>query len=885
MLVNAPPVWDPVDGATGQGTRVQAIVGPGLVKGTTPGNQANFRPYEYSQLFIAVSKGRQYAQGHLLNENLGGPGKPHLPHAAENLTAFPQWPTNTDHKTVVEKDVKDGVDAGKWYRYEVRIGYSTDSMPRLMKRLGLAGAAFDNAWQAKTGLVHTDATYSYASSLAANWEELDPASTNAAPVALPGTNGVSNFAIPNPLSFTKDPAGEYPGYVRGTYEHMETFKAHQTFAKTLGGLHALAGRAHVMPQRWLGIDDARANIPLAVTATPRFTDGYNSYLAGVADSRLGPPAARFGRGYTLGYADFEDGITHAHTNRIGTPPAIHAATTAHAEYWAGKDMALLQLLANPPVGNRAHIAGHADYWAGVDHAKTNLAGVPPVGKLASVDGHNDYWAGVTHALTNTAGQPPTGNHASAGGHKDFWDGVTAAAADLNAPIPPSPLGKAQGQRDYLAGVTHAQANPRAIALPPGNLATTTAFNDYWAGVDHAKTNIRGTPYPTASAAAAEGIKDWWVGVDTARSDLATLEKPGPTAGGQMEGFAAYRDGVEAHKAGQPDQPGGGFSLGWSDCQAGVADGMTFVPGSPAAPKQTHAGFLSGFSYGAGVVLAKAGHGAPVGPDAAAAVAGAGHGAYHTGMQQAGADLASATPVALGAAQGHTGFVAGVNHARAHPRATAPPPGDLATTTAFNDYWAGVDHAKTNIRGTPYPTASAAAEAGRAEYWTGVDHAIANPQTGGPPGGGAAEVEGATDVWAGEDHALTNRIPPPGAVASSAFQDLWAGVAFARHNLPNLTGAAPPGRIAGRGFMSYKQGVLASHQGQPNQPAWPAFFDGWQDYNDGGNARRANNVDPLRWESGYLYGVQQTPQPVVKRARNPGYLGNLGNQPTKEARLF
>ena len=119
-----------------------------------------------------------------LNENLGGPGNPAAPHAAENLTAFPQSPTNTDHKTVVENKLKNKVKAGRWFRYEVRIAYSQDSMPRLMKRLGLLGPAFNATWQVQTGLTSAQAQYTYASRVTAEWQELDPASTNAAPVNL-----------------------------------------------------------------------------------------------------------------------------------------------------------------------------------------------------------------------------------------------------------------------------------------------------------------------------------------------------------------------------------------------------------------------------------------------------------------------------------------------------------------------------------------------------------------------------------------------------------------------------------------------------------------------------------------------------------------------------
>src|SRR5258708_3667084 len=149
LLTNATPTWGPIEGTTGQGTHVVAIVGPGVLYGSGPSQTVpNFRPFGYTRLFSSASKQAAYCQGHLLNDNLGGPGDPAVPHAAENLTAFPQKPTNGDHLQIAEKLVKDGTKAGKWLRYEVQVGYSTDSMPRLQKRLGLAGALFDQVWQA-----------------------------------------------------------------------------------------------------------------------------------------------------------------------------------------------------------------------------------------------------------------------------------------------------------------------------------------------------------------------------------------------------------------------------------------------------------------------------------------------------------------------------------------------------------------------------------------------------------------------------------------------------------------------------------------------------------------------------------------------------------------
>ena len=198
-----------------------------------------------------------------------------------------------------------------------------------------------------------------------------------------------------------------------------------------------------------------------------------------------------------------------------------------------------------------------------------------------------------------------------------------------------------------------------------------------------------------------------------------------------------------------------------------------------------------------------------------------------------------------------------------------PPGNLATTTAFNDYWLGVDHARTNARGVAYPAPSSAAAAGVAEYWAGVDHAVANPQAIAPPAGNSASAQGATDYWAGENHALANRAPPMGAWASSAaaFQDFWAGVAHARASIVNFQAAAPPGRVRAAGFAAYRQGVLAADAMQANNPANPAFADGWSDYRAGEADVRAQAVNALRTDSGYVYGVRQTPAPQPKRRNN------------------
>ncbi|MGH3693963.1 MAG: hypothetical protein ACRDRX_08255 [Pseudonocardiaceae bacterium] len=623
------PAWGPVEPSTGQGMGVEAIVGPGVPMGTGPKVTPDFRPYDYTQLFIAASVGRQYAQGHLLNENLGGPGNNtgmRAQYAAQNLTAFPQWPTNTDHKTVVEKDVKDGVKLGKWFKYEVSISYSEDSAPRLRKRLNLHGAAFDTAWQARTGLSQTSQAYTYASGLTATWQELDNTanSTNSAPILKTGgVQANAGFDIPNPLSFiapAKRPMEYPPGHIpAGRYMHMETFKASQLWQGTPG-----AGRVHIAPERWRGVDAARANTPAPQGASATWMLGHTHYNEGVAASRTSTPATRYGRGFTFGYADFDAGITHAHTHALASPPARFASATGHQEYWAGVALGLTKPLTTPPVNNRAHISGHKDYWDGVAHG--NQHETPPVGKLAVVEGHNDYWAGVTHALKNPLTSPPVGKLASVAGHSDYRAGVAVALADLTSSLPPGPLGKSKGHADVVAGVTHARANRRGTT-PTSSVATTAAFTGYWQGVDHARNNQPGTPCPIPGSAAAAGVADYtagvthavaqasgiappagntasaegatdywagenlaglqhlppppgpvatrqaftafWNGVAHARASLANMQGAAPADRVAGRGFATYCQGVLQHQALQPDNPASpALSLGWTDYDAG-----------------------------------------------------------------------------------------------------------------------------------------------------------------------------------------------------------------------------------------------------------------------------------------------------------------------------
>ncbi|WP_301486119.1 hypothetical protein, partial [Intrasporangium sp.] len=68
--------WGAVEATTGQGTSVRAVSGPSYKYGSKPATSKGFRPYDYTAMFSAATGPAFYCQGHLLNDNLGGPGDP-----------------------------------------------------------------------------------------------------------------------------------------------------------------------------------------------------------------------------------------------------------------------------------------------------------------------------------------------------------------------------------------------------------------------------------------------------------------------------------------------------------------------------------------------------------------------------------------------------------------------------------------------------------------------------------------------------------------------------------------------------------------------------------------------------------------------------------------
>ncbi len=814
--------WSGVDPTTGQGTNVVAVVGPTPVYGSGPGSQSGFRPYDYTVLFSAATVGAAYCQGHLLNDNLGGPGNPAHPDAVKNLTAFPQQPTNGDHKNLIEKQMKK-VALSAWFQYTVSIGYSTDSAPRLFHRLGA-----NQAPALAAGLALTDATFGYASSLTARWDELvqGPAATNAAPPLKPGgVTGSLSLAIPSPLSFVAPAkrSDEYPGPKGPTWSHLPAFKQSQTSGR-VGVLPptGAAGppsttRVHVMPQRWLGIDAARAGTPVGATTNPAFLAGHAHYQAGVAESKIGPAnAGRFGRGYNLGYLDFDSGIEHGRKNLLGAPPASpQPAIDGHTMFWAGVAKGKVQPLLVPPVGNRAEIAGHADFWAGVKHARATPKATVPA-NLAQAESHNEYWAGVEHAYKNAAAAPPGASLAKDEGHQDYWAGVTLARADLTSAVPPE-LGRAKGHTDVVDAVKHARAAVRGTALADETVAQKAVLAEYWAGADFARANPAATPYAGPSPAERQGVTDYRDGADLAAKDLPSFGGAAPAGGGAVEGFQDYRAGADAHLGGAAADPARSANArGWADAAAGMVEGTAGTP-----PTRTEGGFSYGYRHAQGAATARAGQPADASGTPQALVAGVGHAGYLAGLAAARTDLGSAAPQQRVEAAGHREFVAGVTHAKASPRTAPPAAGSAATTQAATEYWQGVDFARLNAA-TPYAGASAATKAGDSDYRAGADHAASG--------------------------------------------------------LAAMLGLAPPGGGTAEGFADYRDGVQGSQDGQADDAARAGYARGWRACADGlaSGATSLGGLAPPRTDAGFHSGYLHAHGAVHARAGQPAPTPGAGD---------
>jgi hypothetical protein len=232
------------------------------------------------------------------------------------------------------------------------------------------------------------------------------------------------------------------------------------------------------------------------------------------------------------------------------------------------------------------------------------------------------------------------------------------------------------------------------------------------------------------------------------------------------------------------------------------------------------------------------------------------------MATARGNLAAAAPQRVIEGRAHSEFLAGVVHARANPRGTAPAGGQAATTAAWTEYWQGVDIARANP-GVGYAGGNAAQAQGVTDYRAGVQHAEGQAPGAAPVHSG--EAEGAADYWAGEAVAPTQHPAPLALTAAgqAAHADFWNGVQHARASLANFTGPAPAGRLAALGFAAYHSGALAGSNQQPNNAAQLAYALGWADGSAGYNDKRAG-IPAAQPHGGYLGSYQLTAAPVPKR---------------------
>jgi hypothetical protein len=861
-LTNGMPAWGGVD-SSGEGTEVTIHpLGPGplLTQGSDAGQSNTVLSRRRMNLFTAASESEQYVQGHLLNEQMGGPGdQPY------NLTAFPKFITNADHKNLAETTINKGRKTG-WYKYHVKVTYSTDSLPRLLKRLGYDPesptdqAAFNT--HSTYGNVNidatTDTTFRYASHLALDWDELDPLSPQ------PGTSTKAHTAslnIPSPLSYvgggprrtdtekaTKR-SQAYPGKVlsHGMHSHAIKFKESQTWTrnpphKTKGP----TGRPYAEPVAWKAVSDIQGgtvDATLKSTGTVKdndykratthydegvkaaqdklpakryglaFTTGKADYDQGVQAAKTGQAAHATNPGHQAGHKDYVDGQAHARAsvaNLFGAAPAESGKKEGFDEYKAGVD-AYTQAGADDPK-RPAYSQGWKDCEAGHKDARAQIAGGTALNALAPAKTESGYlWgfyyeAGVAVARADLASPAPSGSPPdaiAAQGHAGYLIGYNAARKDPKSAAP-AERGGATGHADYLAGATAAQAN---LSGPvPAGSAAQAGFTDYKDGVTLAETTRPGGT-PPATPAGLVGFTHFWEGVAHAQAGLDNLLGAPPAESGRKAGFEAYRAGVEAHKAGTANDPKKlAFAQGWIDCEAGRTELRQQLTAGTALtdvkPPKTAGGYLWGFYYEAGVAVARAdlGAGTPSG-GAANTVAAIGQAAYLAGYNAARGDLKAAAPTEQGQATGHADYLAGVTAARADLSGT--PPAGSAATAAFTAYQEGVKLARTTAPGAT--VGNAAGQAG--------------------------------------------------------FDDFWAGAAHAQANLDNLAGAAPTESGKKEGFAEYKAGVDAHQAGTPNDGKRVAYSVGWQQCETGrtdlrGQVAAGTSVDavkPGQTDSGYLWG--------------------------------
>lgn len=173
--------WKPVDGSSGEGTEVEANLGPDHKLGTPPAGGVTKHWNKRVQLMKKIS-GQTYIAGHLLNNNLGGPGDD-----VRNLTAIPAT-INSSQSVNVEEVIKKKVNEDyQFFYYKVAVTYSSDG-------------------SAKAQAANKKQPVSYASKITMSWSPIDADKNQK-----PGGDSVA-ITIPDPTSYDKD--GTYNAHLR-----------------------------------------------------------------------------------------------------------------------------------------------------------------------------------------------------------------------------------------------------------------------------------------------------------------------------------------------------------------------------------------------------------------------------------------------------------------------------------------------------------------------------------------------------------------------------------------------------------------------------------------------------------------------------------------------
>ncbi|WP_083942802.1 eCIS core domain-containing protein [Sphingomonas soli] len=153
--------WGAVDAVSGEGTSVDAMIGPDHNLGSNPSAQnALKRVASFKKL-----SGESYISGHLLTEKLGGPGN-----EARNLTAIPGTANSLQSSRIEDNLRVDVNEQGYWMRYILNVDYADKTKAVALAPRAIPAAMGVEATPASGG---STVKVRYASRLVATWYRID----------------------------------------------------------------------------------------------------------------------------------------------------------------------------------------------------------------------------------------------------------------------------------------------------------------------------------------------------------------------------------------------------------------------------------------------------------------------------------------------------------------------------------------------------------------------------------------------------------------------------------------------------------------------------------------------------------------------------------------